>query len=678
MEGSADGGSFKCRFCGGSTCKRCSERSWRRQGNAAFRGLNSDWIVAPILAMQRPSSRLLRKYGLLTRLPAAGVRAIFNLQLRGEHPHCGDGILDSGFSYWPQEVMDAGMSYFNFGWVDFGTPRLSFTLNVVQVMASFISCGHAVAVHCHAGYGRTGLAIACFFVYYNGLPPAEAAALTRAARPGCIQKDSQLRFVTDFHDQLVPLRQALPWGDAAPAVDLPTLLKRQAVLMHGPLRKFAASVPQLFRRMAAPLTRLALAQPAQLPDAMLAPPPLRPKKLARMAQRVNSGKWWKLPEAAAADLRSLRIASQLLLEAVRTLAVPLLTEDCRLTVPEAEDETMQTLAVVLRPLALIRTVLDDDSDRWRQLCRAFASALSAGAAVKGDGDDLCERMVRLMERSQAEERLDATAAALADAVRWTVAATAGGSDDHRVAAVVDGYRALPAALRARVRAELSLVEGDGRQEKAEGKEEVVVEEEGKEEGKEEAVPVREGDGGKEDDEHSGKTKEDEDDAEGDSEGKEEGKEVAREEKEEEEEEEDDDEYDDDDDDYEESDDEEYDDEDDEEEEGGDDTRYQPPPRKVTPLPVAFDELSLVEKADLLDACRAELRRVKEAVDDGEAAAAATPPATPLQQRLFALPPRRLRLALAGLVDILAAQYAGSQLGAHPVSSWPEPPPAEGK
>ena len=27
--------------------------------------------------------------------------------------------------------------------------------------------GRRIAVHCHAGLGRTGLAIACFFVYRN-------------------------------------------------------------------------------------------------------------------------------------------------------------------------------------------------------------------------------------------------------------------------------------------------------------------------------------------------------------------------------------------------------------------------------------------------------------------------------------------------------------------------------
>jgi hypothetical protein len=35
----------------------------------------------------------------------ANINAIFNLTEPGEHPHCGDGILDSGFSYTPELFM---------------------------------------------------------------------------------------------------------------------------------------------------------------------------------------------------------------------------------------------------------------------------------------------------------------------------------------------------------------------------------------------------------------------------------------------------------------------------------------------------------------------------------------------------------------------------------------------
>ena len=49
-----------------------------------------------------------------------------------------------------------------------------------------------IAVHCHAGLGRTGLAIACFFVF-TGLHDAAAAVnFTRQYRPGSLQTQAQV------------------------------------------------------------------------------------------------------------------------------------------------------------------------------------------------------------------------------------------------------------------------------------------------------------------------------------------------------------------------------------------------------------------------------------------------------------------------------------------------------
>ena len=49
-----------------------------------------------------------------------------------------------------------------------------------------------IAVHCHAGLGRTGLAIACFFVF-TGIHDAETAVTyTRRYRPGSLQTKAQV------------------------------------------------------------------------------------------------------------------------------------------------------------------------------------------------------------------------------------------------------------------------------------------------------------------------------------------------------------------------------------------------------------------------------------------------------------------------------------------------------
>jgi hypothetical protein len=62
-----------------------------------------------LLATQRPSTRLLRDFNLLEKFKSLRLFSIINLQEKGEHALCGDGIdEDSGFSYKPEDVMAAG------------------------------------------------------------------------------------------------------------------------------------------------------------------------------------------------------------------------------------------------------------------------------------------------------------------------------------------------------------------------------------------------------------------------------------------------------------------------------------------------------------------------------------------------------------------------------------------
>ena len=50
--------------------------------------------------MQRPSTRIIKEYGIVDQFLRNNIVAVFNLQEQGEHPHCGDRIDEvSGFSY---------------------------------------------------------------------------------------------------------------------------------------------------------------------------------------------------------------------------------------------------------------------------------------------------------------------------------------------------------------------------------------------------------------------------------------------------------------------------------------------------------------------------------------------------------------------------------------------------
>ena len=74
-------------------------------------------------------------------------------------------------------------------------------------MSSEIRAGRKVAVHCHAGLGRTGLAIACYLVYDCNMTAEEAIMLVRAKRPGSVQTPKQAGFVASFSDFLSSLRE---------------------------------------------------------------------------------------------------------------------------------------------------------------------------------------------------------------------------------------------------------------------------------------------------------------------------------------------------------------------------------------------------------------------------------------------------------------------------------------
>nr|KAJ3423034.1 hypothetical protein HK105_004020 [Polyrhizophydium stewartii] len=128
-----------CFFCGGKECKYENWRLWtpdKYAGVNAIDGLYSSWITDDILAMQRPSTRLINEYGLVKKFQECGIRSIFNLQESGEHASCGDGIEpSSGFSYLPETWMDNGIFYYNFGWTDMDTPDNETMMNIVQVMS---------------------------------------------------------------------------------------------------------------------------------------------------------------------------------------------------------------------------------------------------------------------------------------------------------------------------------------------------------------------------------------------------------------------------------------------------------------------------------------------------------------------------------------------------------------
>ncbi|KAG2394170.1 hypothetical protein C9374_003934 [Naegleria lovaniensis] len=212
-----------CSFCGGKNCKyedylktppnesqlkELQKTSLsnllgtprRRRKYWAIEGLNSHYVLDNIIASQRPSSRLVQKHHIVDQFKKQNIVAVVNLQERGEHPYCGDGILEkTGFSYDPEEdFMKNKISYYNFAFPDMSIPNFDEMLAIVKAMKMDGEKGK-VLVHCHAGLGRTGLVICCYLVYTKHFfSSRKAIEFVRSKRPGSIQTKSQVKFVYDF------------------------------------------------------------------------------------------------------------------------------------------------------------------------------------------------------------------------------------------------------------------------------------------------------------------------------------------------------------------------------------------------------------------------------------------------------------------------------------------------
>jgi hypothetical protein len=238
-------------------------------------GLHSSWVTEQILAMARPWQVNLEA-GAAAQLRDLNVGMVLNLQEMGEHAHCGPGNLSStGFSYDPETIMQAGIGFYLMSWPDMATPRLDWIIKIVQVMHHVCEVQRLrVAVHCHAGLGRTGLAIACYLVYSGGYSPKAAVEKTREGRPGALQTSAQVIFVYVFECWLRELRcigrnttsmtalsQPLWDSDSvmllrvsqqhvasfipsAPS-SLSDIVKRQKQRLHGPAIRHYWNVPEL-------------------------------------------------------------------------------------------------------------------------------------------------------------------------------------------------------------------------------------------------------------------------------------------------------------------------------------------------------------------------------------------------------------------------------------------------
>ena len=210
-----------------------------------LQGSFSHWVTDAIMAMSRPTTLLIREYDFIGQLKAHGINSIFCVQKPGEHSHCGSKLESSGFSYDPQVIMDSGIYFYNFGWDDFDVPSMPMLLDMVRVVDFAISRGK-VAIHCHAGLGRTGVLIACYLVFSRRWDGDPAIELVRTKRPGALQTEKQVKLVMEYKSYMDCLWKVFAVTEEE-KFSLDECIINQSELLHGNDWKEHKYVPRVVK-----------------------------------------------------------------------------------------------------------------------------------------------------------------------------------------------------------------------------------------------------------------------------------------------------------------------------------------------------------------------------------------------------------------------------------------------
>ncbi|CCD67575.1 TYR_PHOSPHATASE_2 domain-containing protein [Caenorhabditis elegans] len=190
-------GDQKCRlYCSGPRCRFCIVVTGQTEIQA-IDGLYSTWITSDILAMARLQVEHFDSLGIVEKFKTNGIQSVINLQESGEHSFCGSGNLTSGFSYDPENLMRNGIYHYNFPLPDFQACTPNRLLDIVKVVDFALSHGK-IAVHCHAGHGRTGMVIAAWMMYALGMSPSQAVDTVRSRRAKAVQSKEQVKTLHEF------------------------------------------------------------------------------------------------------------------------------------------------------------------------------------------------------------------------------------------------------------------------------------------------------------------------------------------------------------------------------------------------------------------------------------------------------------------------------------------------
>lgn len=237
----------RCVFCGGKDCKHENYLNNLDNENA-IEGLNSNFITDWVIASQRPSEVLIKEFELVSKFKEFEIDLIVNLQREGEHPYCGPNAYNltaAGYSYNPSMFTGDNIKCKLSGWKDMSVPSsMNFMLEIVKDMTQTVNdMQKRVLVHCHAGYGRTGVVIASYLLYNSDKDSETVISEIRAKRKKCIESNDQQSFCKKFHNFLCQIRMLF---DKKEPIDV--YLKRQEDLLCGNEASKYGYIPKLMTK----------------------------------------------------------------------------------------------------------------------------------------------------------------------------------------------------------------------------------------------------------------------------------------------------------------------------------------------------------------------------------------------------------------------------------------------
>ena len=101
----------------------------------------------------------------------------------------------------PPEVAAAwGLTCSSYSMPDMAAPDLTRADAICEWLDALIQAGHAVAVHCKAGLGRTGTILAMYWMWTQSCDVSHQTAIqwVRSRSAGMIQSDSQVHFLSQY------------------------------------------------------------------------------------------------------------------------------------------------------------------------------------------------------------------------------------------------------------------------------------------------------------------------------------------------------------------------------------------------------------------------------------------------------------------------------------------------